>query len=593
MVIWTTILRKRQESAPSLEVGIVQNTRWWLPESGFWRLALLSVAQMLLSAHFGLTQEACSGKDQSGANSILSHIKVLASDEFEGRAPASLGEEKTVGYLVNQMKGMGLVPGNPDGTYVQNVPLIGFQTRSSGKIEIGSITLPLEKSTDWTVVSRHQVPEVRVSESPLVFVGYGTVAPEYGWDDYKGVDVRGKTIVMLVNDPPVVDPANPEKLEESMFRGKAMTYYGRWTYKYEIAAEKGAAAVLLVHETGPAGYPYEVVVGSWGRENFDIPREDKNRGRAVFESWIPEEKAKTLLAACGQDFGALKARAATREFQPVPLKAMLSAEGKNTLRSVESHNVLGKLEGSEPGSWNETIIYTAHWDHLGRDPALTGDQIFNGAADNASGVAMMLEIAREFTKLGSKPKRSIVFLAVTAEEKGLLGARYYVSHPLYPLEKTLANINTDVINLWGRTRDLTSVGLGQTTLDEVLDGLAAKQGRTVGPDPDQEKGMYFRSDHFEFARAGVPALNAKSGSDFINKPPGYAKEKRDTYTRDDYHKPSDEVKADWDLSGAEEDARLLLEVGLAVANGVKWPEWKPGSEFKARRDQMLNPTVKP
>jgi len=521
------------------------------------------------------------------ADGILAHIRTLASDEFEGRAPASLGEDRTVEYLVSQMKGLGLAPGNPDGTYVQKVPLVGFQSRVRGSIQVGADRIPLEKSEDWTSVSRRQVPTVSIADSPLVFVGYGVVAPEYGWDDYKGLDVRGKTLVMLVNDPPVVDPKDSNRLDESIFRGRAMTYYGRWTYKYEIAAEKGAAAVLLIHETGPAGYPYEVVVGSWGRENFDIPREDKNVGRAAVESWIPEAKARALLTACGQNLDELKRKAATPDFEPVELNARLAAVAENSLRQVESHNVVGKMVGSDPVLRDETIVYTAHWDHLGKDPSLKGDQIYNGAADNASGVAMMLEIARGFSQVEPKPQRSILFLAVTAEEKGLLGAKYYASHPLYPLEKTVANINTDVINLWGRTRDITSVGLGQTTLDELLETAAKVQGRTVGPDPDQEKGMYFRSDHFEFARAGVPALNAKSGADYIDKPAGYGQAKRDSYTKDDYHKPSDEVKPDWDLAGAQEDARLLLEVGLAVANGAKWPEWKPGSEFRARRESML------
>jgi Zn-dependent M28 family amino/carboxypeptidase len=521
------------------------------------------------------------------AGAILKHIQTLASDEFEGRAPASAGEDKTIDYLVDQMKGMGLAPGNPDGTYVQKVPLVGFRNRTRGEIVTDGRPIQLDGPSDWTAVSRHQVPHVDVADSPLVFVGYGVVAPEYAWDDYKGVDVRGKTLVMLVNDPPVTDPADATKLDESVFRGRAMTYYGRWTYKYEIAAEKGAAAVLLIHETGPAGYPYEVVVGSWGRENFDIPRADRNTGRAAIEAWIPLDRAKALLKACERDFDELKAQAAKREFQPVPLNARLAAVAENTLREVESRNVLGRLEGSNPALRDQSIVYTAHWDHLGSDPALPGDTIYNGAADNASGVALMLEVARAFTRVEPRPKRSIVFLAVTAEEKGLLGAKYYTMHPLYPLKTTLANINTDVINLWGRTRDITSVGLGQSTLDELLERAAQGQGRSVGPDPDPEKGLYFRSDHFEFARAGVPALNAKGGTEYRDKPIDYGRQKRDEYTKNDYHKPSDEVKPDWDLGGAVEDARLLLEVGVAVAEAEDWPAWKPGSEFRAQREAML------
>lgn len=518
---------------------------------------------------------------------ILDHIRVLASDEFEGRAPASAGEEKTVDYLIGQFKGMGLKPGNPDGTYVQEVPLVGFQTKAEGTIRVGGETIDLKTPTDWVAVSRRQVPEAEVKGSELVFVGYGTVAPEYGWDDYKGVDVRGKTIVMLVNDPPVADADDPKTLDDRFFKGRAMTYYGRWTYKYEIAAEKGAAAAILVHETGPAGYPFEVVSGSWGRENFDLPAADKNASRAAVESWITLDTAKRLFKAAGKDFEELKAAAATKAFRPVPLDAEADFRVANTLREVRSKNVVALVEGADPKLRGEHVVYTAHWDHLGRDESLEGDQIFNGAADNASGVAMMLEIARAYTKLGPGPKRSILFLAVTAEEKGLLGARTYAENPLYPLETTLADINTDVINLWGKTRDVTSVGLGQTNLDDLLEEVAKAEGRTLGPDAEPEKGLYYRSDHFEFAKAGVPALNAKGGSDFVDKPPGYAQAKRDEYTKNDYHKVSDEVKPDWDLAGAVDDARLLFEVGVRVADGDAYPEWKPGSEFRARREAML------
>jgi Zn-dependent M28 family amino/carboxypeptidase len=514
---------------------------------------------------------------------IVDHIRILASDDFEGRGPATPGEDRTVDYLVRQFQALGLKPGNPDGTYVQKVPLVGSLTRAEGSFQAGNETLPLKSADDWVAVSRHETQSVIVDKSPIIFVGYGVVAPEYGWDDYKGLDVKGKTLLMLVGDPPVPDPADPSRLDEKTFKGRAMTYYGRWTYKYEIAAEKGAAACIIIHETGPAGYPYEVVKGSWGRENFQIPTPDRNAGRAAIEAWVHLDKAKALLAPCGQDFESLKTRAVSREFQPVLLGAAFNGRIENTLRRVESQNVVARLEGSDPALRAETIVYTAHWDHLGKDTSLEGDQIYNGAADNASGVAMMLEIARAFTQLKPPPKRSVLFLAVTAEEKGLLGAQYYCKNPLYPLESTLANINMDVVNLWGPTSDVTSVGRGQTTLDDLLESLAARHGRSVGPDAEPEKGMYFRSDHFEFAKAGVPALNAKGGVDFIGKPAGYGKQKRDEYTQNDYHKPSDEVKPDWDLAGAAADALLLSEVGQAVAEGHHIPDWKPGSEFKARR----------
>ncbi|WP_422926014.1 M28 family metallopeptidase [Singulisphaera sp. PoT] len=523
----------------------------------------------------------------SGAE-VLEHIKVLASDEFEGRGPGTPGEERTVNYLVEQFKKLGLKQGNPDGTYVQNVPLIGFQAETrEGSLRVGNKTLDLAFPNDWVAVSRRNAQEVKIENSDVVFVGYGVVAPEYGWDDYKDVDVRGKTIVMLVNDPPVVDPKNPNELDPAVFKGRSMTYYGRWTYKYEIASEKGAAAALLVHETGPAGYPYTVVVGSWGRENFDIPNPGEDQKRVAVEGWLSLEKSKELFKAAGQDFDALKSAAKTREFRPVSLNAKAKLHVKNRLREVRSRNVVAKVEGSDPVLKDETIVYTAHWDHLGIDPALTGDKIFNGAADNASGVAAILEIAGAFAQLKPAPKRSILFLAVTAEEKGLLGAKYYATHPLYPLEKTLADINLDVINLWGRTSDISSIGYGFTTLDDILTEVAKDRGRVAIPDAESEKGLYYRSDHFEFAKQGVPALNAKGGMNYVDKPADYGQRKRDEYTNNDYHKVTDEVKPDWDLTGAVDDLKLLFEIGYLVSEGSKYPEWKPGTEFQARREAML------
>ena len=411
---------------------------------------------------------------------LLHHIEVLAADDFEGRAPASPGEDKTVAYLTSQFQKLGLKPGNPDGTFVQQVPLVGFKTTATGALQIQNTTIPLDTPEAWVAVSRRITPEVEVENSDIVFVGYGVVAPEYGWDDYKGLDVTGKTLLMLVNDPPVTQANDPSQLDPALFGGRAMTYYGRWTYKYEIAAEKGASAVLLVHETGPAGYPYEVVKGSWGRENFEIPTPDKNASRPAIEAWIPLPTALALCQAAGLDFDTLKAQAARPDFQPLPLpKATASFKAANELRETQSQNVLARLPGADPTLADELIIYTAHWDHLGRDDSLApADTIYNGAADNASGTAGVLEIARLFTQAPA-PKRSVLFLAVTAEEKGLLGSRYYATNPLYPLEKTLAVLNMDVINLWGRTADITSVGLGQSTLDDTLATLAAQQGRTV------------------------------------------------------------------------------------------------------------------
>jgi Zn-dependent M28 family amino/carboxypeptidase len=520
------------------------------------------------------------------SNDLLQHIKVLASDEFEGRAPGTRGEEKTVNYLTEQFKRLGLKPGNPDGTYTQKVPLVGFTPQPAMSFNVGGKPMALDYSTDYLARSPRFVPEVKVENSDLVFVGYGVVAPEYGWDDFKGVNVKGKTIVFLINDPAIPDPNNPSQLDEKMFRGKAMTYYGRWTYKYEIASEKGAAAAIIVHETGPAGYPFDALA-SWRQENFDIKTPDKNMKRVAVESWITVDRAKQLFAAAGQDFDALKKAALSKDFKPVPLSARANITIKTTLREVESNNVLAKLEGSDSRLKDEYIIYTAHWDHMGRDEKRSGDQIFNGALDNASGTSALLELAEAFTKLQTPPKRSILFLAVTAEEKGLLGAKYYAANPLYPLERTLANINMDGLNQWGRTKDLCIVGYGNSTLDDLLIEAAAMQSRVVKPDAEPEKGFFYRSDHFEFAKQGVPALYTDDGTEFIGKPAGYGQQKRDEYTQNDYHKVTDEVKPDWDLSGAVEDVQLLFQVGYRAAHSDRWPEWKPGTEFKAKREAML------
>jgi len=531
--------------------------------------------------------------DSINANDILQHTKTLSADEYEGRGPGTKGEELTVNYLTEQFTRLGLKPGNPDGTYVQKVPLVGLTATPRASFTVNGKTMDLKFPQDYVSVSRRFVPESKVENSDVVFVGYGVVAPEYGWDDYKGLDVRGKTIVMLINDPAVPAAGDPSKLDEGMFKGNAMTYYGRWTYKYEIASEKGAAAAIIVHETGPAGYPYEVVSGSWGRENFDIQTPDKNMNRVAVESWITTDRAKELFAAGGQDFDALKKAAVSKDFKPVALNAKANLEVKNNLREINSNNVIAKLEGSDPALKNEYVVYSAHWDHLGRDPKLAGDQIYNGALDNASGTAAMMEIAEAFTKLPTPPKRTVVFLAVTAEEKGLLGAKYYAENPLYPLNRTLANINMDGVNQWGRTRDITMVGDDNSTLIDLLRETAAAQSRTVKPDPEPQKGFYYRSDHFEFAKQGVPALYTDAGDEFVGKDASYGKQKRDEYTEKDYHKVSDEIKPDWELSGAVEDAQMLAVIGYRVAQGDKYPEWKAGSEFKAKRDETMRATANP
>src|SRR5262245_4985428 len=533
------------------------------------------------------TDSAKTALDSVTSDDLLRHIKTLASDEYEGRAPGTKGEELTVNYLTGEFKRMGLKPGNPDGSYAQKVPLIGYTPQPSASFSVGGKQMSLA-TEDYLARSQRYVPETRVENSDMVFVGYGVVAPEYGWDDFKGVDVKGKTVVMLINDPAIPDPADPNKLDEKMFKGKAMTYYGRWTYKYEIASEKGAAAAIIVHETGPAGYPF-AALASWRQENFGIksPDDNKNTSRVGVESWITVDRAKELFTAAGKDFEAMKKAALGKDFKPVPLNAKANFTIKTALREVASTNVIAKLEGSDQKLKDEYLIYTAHWDHMGRDPKLQGDQIFNGALDNASGTAGLLELAEAFTKLNPAPKRSILFLAVTAEEKGLLGAKYYAENPLYPNERTLANINMDGLNQWGRTKDVVIVGYGNSTLDDTLNEVASAQARVVKPDAEPEKGFFYRSDHFEFAKQGVPALYTDEGTDFIGKPEGYGMQKRNEYTERDYHKVSDDVKPDWDLSGAAEDLRLLFQVGYRVAQGEKWPEWKPGVEFKARRDEAL------
>jgi Zn-dependent M28 family amino/carboxypeptidase len=521
-------------------------------------------------------------------DSLLSEIKVLSSDEYEGRKPGSLGETKTIAYMQQQCEQAGLKPGNPDGTWLQNVPLAGITSKISPEITVNGKKLAIEDKKNFIAFSERYVPEVTIPATDIVFVGYGVVAPEYGWDDYKGLDVKGKTILMLVNDPAVPDPADPSKLDDKMFKGRAMTYYGRWTYKYEIASQKGAAAAIIIHETGPAGYPFEVVSGSWGGENFGIQRPDNNQDKVAVESWITYDKAAELCHLAGLDLAALRKSAITKDFKPVVLKGAKAAfQVKQTLRKTDSHNVIGVLEGSDPELKKQYVIFTAHWDHLGKDPDLKGDQIYNGAADNASGSAGLIELARAYKKLSPAPKRSIIFLSVTAEEQGLLGTEFYAENPLYPLKSTLADINMDELNLWGKTKDLTIIGLGNSTLDDVATDVLKTHDRTVKSDPEPEKGSFYRSDHFEFAKQGVPALDPDAGIDFIGKAADYGKQKSDYYTANDYHKPSDEVKADWDLSGAVDDLRVYFEIGYNVAQTYAFPSWKPGTEFKAKRDAIM------
>src|SRR6188472_162893 len=517
---------------------------------------------------------------------LLAHIKVLASDEFEGRAPGSKGEELSVKYITDQFKNIGLKPGNPDGTYTQEVPLAGITSEPRMSFVIGDNTMSLKDQDDFVASSARLQTEIKIDKSDLVFVGYGVVAPEYGWNDYKNVDVKGKTLLMLIGDPPLPDPKDPSKLDDKIFKGKAMTYYGRWTYKYEIAAQKGAAAAIIIHETEPAAYPWQVVKSSWSKENFELDNPNKNMDAVAARSWITLDVATKLFADSGQDFDALKKSAIAKNFRPVVLNAKANIDIKQQVRSFKSHNVIGKLEGSDAKLNAEYVIYTAHWDHLGRHPELEGDQIFNGAIDNASGVASIIEIGAAFSKINPLPKRSVLFMATTAEEAGLLGAKYYAEHPLYPLEKTLADINLDTMNVWGKARDVEDLSLGFSTLDDLLAAVAKPQGRSVIPNSRPDKGMIYRADNFEFSKAGLPSLYIGKGEHLLSRPET-APLRSDEFDSTDYHQVTDDVRPDWDLSGAVQDVQLLFEVGYEVANGQKFPEWKPGSEFKAKRDSML------
>ena len=548
-------------------------------------LATAAAAALVVTAGCGGAAQESAGGSATGAppaeiapgisaETLMAATRTLASDEFEGRAPGSAGETKTVAFLTEQFSALGLTPGNPDGTWVQQVPLVGITPLPGDRLVVtaGGESRTLEPAADYVATTKHVVDEVSVSDAEFVFVGYGARAPEYDWDDFGETDLRGKILLFLVNDPPLDD----------IFGGPAMTYYGRWTYKHEIAAELGAAGAFVIHETGPAGYPWEVVGSTPYAESFDLVAADDNLGRATVEGWVQRATAEMLFEMAGLDFEAAKQQAANRAFEPIPLGVTGSLRIRNELRRIDSDNVVARIEGS--AAPDEVVMYVAHWDHMGVDPSLEGDQIFNGAADNATGTAGLIEIARAFMEAPAPPRRSILFLAVTAEEQGLLGSRHYGENPLYPAARTVAALNMDVLNQWGRTRDLTIVGMGQSGLDAVAAEVAAGLGRTLAPDPEPEKGFYYRSDHFSFARVGIPAFYADPGVEYIGKPEGYGIEKRTEYNVNDYHQVSDEVKPDWDLSGALEDLTFLYRMGARLADGDEWPAWSETSEFRAVRE---------
>lgn len=545
-------------------------------------VTLLGPVLAVLGLTSALRAQGLASAPPFSADRLMAHIRTLSSNGFEGRGPGTKGEEVTLSYIQKQFRDMGLDPGNPDGSYLQAVPLVGI--RPDANMTLAFVghgkTMRLAFEKDFVAQTRRMVDSVHL-DADMIFAGYGVQAPEYGWDDFKGVDVKGKVIVVLINDPPVPD--------EKLFGGKAMTYYGRWTYKFEKAGELGAAGCLIVHETGPAGYPWEVVRDSWSGENFGLVAADKNMHRAPVEGWITHEQAQALFRAAGLDYETEKKKAVRVNFRPVPLGMKAQLDIHNTIRTIESHNVIAKRAGSDPALKNQYVIYSAHWDHFGIGPEVNGDKIYHGALDNASGTAALLEIARAYSQLKPQnaPKRTILFLSVTAEEQGLLGSEYYAEHPLYPVSRTAADINMDGMDVWGKTRDITEIGLGKSTLDEVVADVAEEQGRHVRPDPEPEKGYYYRSDHFSFAKVGIPAFDPDAGVDFVGKPAGFGLKKRQEYTANDYHKPSDVIKPDWDLSGAAQDCRLYFLVGLRVADAAKMPEWKPDAEFKAIREASL------
>jgi Zn-dependent M28 family amino/carboxypeptidase len=516
---------------------------------------------------------------------LSQHVKTLSSDAFEGRGPATPGEQKTVAYIVEQMKAAGLQPGGDlkDGkrVWTQDVPLAQFNISGpvDASVAAGGQRRPLAQGKDIAIrAAATNIDRVQFNDVPLVFLGYGVTAPERSWDDYQGVDMRGKVGIVLVNDPDF-------ETESGEFGGRAMTYYGRWTYKYEEGARHGALGILVVHESKPASYGWATVENSNTNAIFDIRRANPREEHVDVEAWIQRDVAVELFKQAGLDFAALKKQAQSKSFRAVPLEGVtMSANYKVAHETVISKNVAGLLPGTKRS--NETLIYSAHWDHLGiGKPDATGDRIFNGAVDNGSGIAALLELARLFGS-APKPERSVLFLAVTAEEKGLLGSEYYASKPLYPLETTVADINMDSLGTRGATRDFGTLG-ANTLVDEFV-AAARKQQRELAPDSRPEAGSFYRSDHFPFSKAGVPAVSFSSGEDLVNGGKEKGRALREEFTAKKYHQPKDEWSESLDFSGTARDVALIYDVGSSLANSGKWPQWKAGSEFKALRDKSAS-----
>lgn len=511
------------------------------------------------------------------ADSLAHHVSILSSDSFMGRKPFTAGEKLTIDYLEKQFRAAGLEPGNGN-SYLQEVPMVSISTQASPSMLVNTPTsqFTLRGYDDYVIWTDKTEPELMLDQSELVFAGYGVVAPEYNWNDYEDLDVKGKVVLVMVNDPGFASG------DSSQFKGKTMTYYGRWTYKFEEAARQGARGCLIIHNTDAASYPFTVVQNNWNGTRLRLDNRGKQETLCDVIGWVSEPAAEKLLAAAGMN-ESLLAAADKKGFKGEPLPLKLSARIEVKTQYSKSYNVLGKITGSKMP--DEYVIYTAHWDHLGiGKPDERGDSIYNGALDNASSTAGLLELARAFKALPEPPERSILLLAVTAEEQGLWGSAWYAQNPVYPIQNTVANINMDGVNWYGATRDIIVVGKGQSDLEDLLAAAAKKVDRVIAFEPHPEAGYYYRSDHFNFAKVGVPALYTESGIEVIGKDPAYGKQKGEEYTNQRYHRPSDEFDASyWNLDGAIADLKLFFEVGLEVANASEKPGWKAGSEFKGER----------
>ncbi len=511
---------------------------------------------------------------------IKSHIAVLADDSLQGRKPFTAGETKATAYISSQFKKLGLEPGN-NGSYFQDVPMVEITSSPSATLDIngGKTNIVLHSLTDFVASTRREIDNVQLKNSPLIFAGYGIVATEYKWNDYAGLDVKGKTVIVLVNDPGF------KSGDHSLFKGDTMTYYGRWTYKYEEAARQGAAGIIIVHQTEPASYGWSVIQNSFTGAKLYLQQNDKHLSRCKVEGWITEDAAKKLFAAAGITSD-IRAIARKRDFKAIPLKLNATLTIQNKLKYSTSHNVIAMLRGKT--SPDETILYTAHWDHLGvGKPDAKGDSIYNGAVDNASGVAAVLSVAHAFAQLKDRPARSIVFLTVTAEEQGLLGSEYYATHPIFPLNKTVADLNMDALGNYGETNDFAITGKGQNDLENYVEELAKQDGKTVTGDKNPGAGGYYRSDHFEFAKVGVPALDINNGAESTAHGQAWGKQKQKEYGDLHYHQASDNYSATMDADGMAEVANLLFNVGLKLSNETIFPGWKNRSEFKVVREKSL------